>query len=270
MNKKYGVDDTFFEEINTEEKAYFLGLLFADGSVSNKKSRYVISLSLKDRELVELFGKTLKSGAEVKTYLTESSTMHTIVVCNKRLVTQLVGYGCESPKARNIRLPKLTYEMTRHFIRGYFDGDGSLSFNKSGNPTFNIASNINFIIDLARWVEENLGISPYVNPGPVGKTCLLNIRNWDEAVRITDWLYTRSTVYLKRKEALYQDLKKRYKNYLSYREDCRGIRYSRQFLVNLYHNCGTWKKVAEVLGYHPDHLKVYRRTLGLTNYKADK
>jgi len=65
--KKYVSDDTFFEEINTEEKAYWLGFLYADGYVRKRKgSELRLKLSTKDLSHLELFKNTIKSTNTIK------------------------------------------------------------------------------------------------------------------------------------------------------------------------------------------------------------
>ena len=71
-NKKYQVDDNYFNLIDTEEKAYWLGFLYADGYVRMKDSRsgqLKLKLSSKDRDHIILFNKCLSSNYPIKDYL---------------------------------------------------------------------------------------------------------------------------------------------------------------------------------------------------------
>ena len=263
MRKGYAVDAEFFSRIDSQEKAYFLGLLYADGTIYSSKGNYKVSLVMKDRDIVWSFRKYLGSEAPVKEY---KKGLYEVHICNKKIVEDLVALGCTPRKAKTITLPSLSSRFVSHFVRGYFDGDGSVGFRKTGNSFVSIAGNETFILQLGRVIYDNTGVTPHVYPND--KTCQLIIRAWDGVVDVLDWFYTEARVFLNRKYNIYQEVLYRYENYKQYREDSRGIHFSKEFLVEMYKKYKTWTKVAEVIGYSYDHLKVYRRSLGLTNYKG--
>lgn len=67
--KKYFYDETFFEKIDTEEKAYWLGFLYADGCVqeNKKRKRCILELAEKDKEHLILFAKKIRKNFDEKT-----------------------------------------------------------------------------------------------------------------------------------------------------------------------------------------------------------
>lgn len=263
MRKGYAINANFFSKVDTQDTAYFLGLLYADGTIYASKSNYKVSLRLKDPEPLHLFVKVLESESPVKPY---GKNMYEAVVCNKQLVSNLIELGCVPRKSKVIRFPSLDDNLIQHFVRGYFDGDGSVGFNKSGNPFVSIAGNQEFLIGLGEELKEFVGIDSYLYPNK--KTCQLQVRAWDDVALVLDWMYSEASFYIVRKAKIYLEFIKRYANYKQYREDARGIHFSKDLLMELYHKHKTWTRVAEVVGYSYDHLKVYRRSLGLTNYKG--
>ena len=123
-------DEHIFDFIDTEEKAYWLGFIFADGTISShsvgKKPRYQfeLSLSLKDKSHLDKFNVFMRyKGNNVK----YNSYRCRWVINNKHLWETLNSLGCVPNKSLILQFPKyLERQLIPHFIRGYFDGDGSL------------------------------------------------------------------------------------------------------------------------------------------------
>lgn len=123
-NKNYKINQSVFETIDTEEKAYWLGMLFADGSICNYKYGKSVQLELIDKEHIEKFKIFLNFTGDVTNKNNYSFNLRT---CDYKICTDLVELGCIPNKTYNLSyLPILPKELQRHFIRGYFDGDGCL------------------------------------------------------------------------------------------------------------------------------------------------
>ena len=77
-HRKFPVNDRFFEEIDTEEKAYFLGFLFADGCNSPDKNRLEVSLAKQDMDVLERLSKVLLCGnLNIKEYKSKRKNTQT-------------------------------------------------------------------------------------------------------------------------------------------------------------------------------------------------
>lgn len=137
---KYYVNPNYFEKIDNEWKAYWLGFLYADGCVikkrSNGKNENVVSLALSsvDKIHVEKFQRSIQSTHPIATKPTNyKDTMSVkISVINKNLVDDLCKLGCVPNKSLILKFPTddiVPKNLIRHFIRGYFDGDGCISIN---------------------------------------------------------------------------------------------------------------------------------------------
>jgi len=126
---RYSCNDNFFEVIDTEEKAYWLGALYADGNVSqNKTGSGKIFLSSKDQTWVERFMKSIESTNKPtrefhKKYQKE---IWKAQITSTKMFNDLVRLGCLPRKSLIITFPKLNLKLIPHFIRGYFDGDGTV------------------------------------------------------------------------------------------------------------------------------------------------
>ena len=120
--RKHDLDEDFFENINNEKKAYWLGFLLADGC--NSRDRAVkFALSSLDEDMVEAFKKDIKSTAPIY----RNKGLSTLTVHSRKFVSFLKPYGFIQNKTQNTFFPNIPESFHRDFIRGYFDGDGSVS-----------------------------------------------------------------------------------------------------------------------------------------------
>lgn len=129
----------FFKDISTEIQAYLLGFYTADGSVDEKRKTFRIHLQKQDVELVYLYKDIISPDARIFTVEEHKTTgrdgkeitAHESIgvdITSTILVTHLndLGYGYNKSK-KDLTLPNLDDDLIRHFIRGYFDGDGCIT-----------------------------------------------------------------------------------------------------------------------------------------------
>ena len=134
------VRQNFFEKIETEVQAYLLGFYAADGNINEKRKTFRIHLQQSDSELVYLYKDLISPDARLFTM-----KEHVVKARNGQLVTahESIGVDINSSKICNdlvnlgfgynktyvdLKLPKIDDKLIRHFIRGYFDGDGTISY----------------------------------------------------------------------------------------------------------------------------------------------
>jgi len=120
-------NDNYFEEINTADKAYFLGLLYADGNVYLKRNRVQITLAEEDSYILTEFAKRV--GHNGRLYVDRE--FHKLIFDSKKMCQDLIKLGCVPRKSLILRFPtqeQVPDKILSHFIRGYFDGDGSIYF----------------------------------------------------------------------------------------------------------------------------------------------
>lgn len=132
---KYDYNRNFFEKIDTEEKAYWLGFLYADGYVSlNPETRNAevgIEIASKDVQHLRKFNKSLHGNIEVHErhrtgIITPTDSIVSFRLYCKKMVLDLIKLGCVQNKTFVIRFPNIPQELKWAFVRGYFDGDGSI------------------------------------------------------------------------------------------------------------------------------------------------
>lgn len=192
-NDKYR-NSSIFQTINTEEKAYWLGLMYADGYVNEKENR--IELTLKDREHIEKF--KLFINAQNKIYIKKAMGHEYYRIClrDKKMTLDLVKKGCFQNKSLNIRFPTLKIVpeyLQKHFIRGYFDGDGCLCYSTYG-LSVQIISTKEFLNKLT--TVANLKRNKYSRCGQAYQW-----QNSSQPVvnRFLNYIYKDAKIYLDRK-----------------------------------------------------------------------
>lgn len=122
INRKYQVDQSFFEEINTHEKAYWLGFIWADGSIV--RDALCISLHSKDEIILQKFKSRIKSEHPIKDI--KGQNMKKIVISSKKICDDLNKLGVIPNKTNNFRTPQVPIDFIFSFFLGVFDGDGSI------------------------------------------------------------------------------------------------------------------------------------------------
>lgn len=125
-----------FDEINSEEKAYWLGFIFADGYISSNSYRFELSLKGSDAEHLYKFNTFMQHNKDNISLGEIQQNGKTYVRCrwnvsNKHLWNSLNVLGCTPNKSLTLKFPSetaLAAELIPNFIRGYFDGDGCLTY----------------------------------------------------------------------------------------------------------------------------------------------
>lgn len=208
-NKLYSPDliETYFDDIETERQAYFLGLIFTDGNVFVPRNgscrRVSISLKNEDSYLLDEFKKSVRSNRVVSE---DSRGCSQITISSDIMSDALQKYNITPRKTGNEKFPQsiVDNKMLNHFIRGVFDGDGSAGFyNRSKRSVhrktivFCNASR-QFLEDLSYVLSSRIGISHTI-PKYESKCYVLRYYRNDDVMSIINYMYKDSTIFMKRK-----------------------------------------------------------------------
>lgn len=144
MTHKYRLprNSDYFENIDSRDKAYWLGVMYSDGCVCERKNgQYSISLEMTDKEHVEKFRDALDAtGHKISTMhhknFANAKLSYAIHIWDQKLAKDLINLGCIPRKSFNLSsIPNIPQEFIYDFIRGFVDVDGCLCYNKS-NDTY--------------------------------------------------------------------------------------------------------------------------------------
>ena len=139
-NGRYQVDESFFEKVDSRDKAYILGLLFSDGCINSNIKHRQIRLKLTDVEMVEQVKDKL--GYTGKLHIAEKYGQHNktacLIICNKKMYEDVQKLGIKKQKTFDCGYPPCLNGYDADFIRGYFDGDGCIcvGFMKKDNRPY--------------------------------------------------------------------------------------------------------------------------------------
>lgn len=239
-HRKYKINDKYFNKIDTERKAYILGLMYADGCVySNKRDGKWAKLDLKydDKELLEEIAREMDNKCPIKRHTYERNEyfstqdktyefthdMCRLSFRSDQIISDLIKYGCVPAKTFKITFPSdeiIPDNLKRHFIRGYLDGDGSISHQVRTSTSKSRKTYLHFQITFTGTSAFVNSLKEYLNNNVVKFTGSIRSR-WNNGhdnftlfidgnniiEKILDWLYDDSTLYLQRKYEKYKVLK---------------------------------------------------------------
>lgn len=229
-NRRYTCNNNFFESIDNEIKAYWLGFIAADGCVQNYQGRKTLSISLSNKDISHLdrFNQDMEStyslyGSPEKSTLAKNGKTHTtkpnskICISSEKIFDDLVKLGIVERKSLVLKFPtNLDPTLLRHYVRGYFDGDGcfyirqSKWVNKQGQTKnyivaqCEIVGNLHFLESLNQYFHNACGtnlvsVRPFKHSPETGKLCYGGSYS---VKKIFDLFYQDATVFLSRKKDL--------------------------------------------------------------------
>jgi hypothetical protein len=203
MAYKYNIEA--FKKID-ETSSYLLGLLYADGNISDKG---VVTLNLKsdDIELQHLLKQYLSTDKPIRFNNKNNSTCFSFQ--SKEISKTLFALGLIPRKSLTLKYPKFISEPNiKHFIRGYFDGDGCVSIKKSKYTTklrVHFVGTYDMLINIQNIFINTLNISKRkVSQITKGKnTFQLEITKRSDVENLKKYLYDNASIYLSRKKQIF-------------------------------------------------------------------
>lgn len=211
--KRILFDENYFENIDAERKAYWLGFIYADGNITNNRLR--IEIKSDDKYLLE----QLKSDMKSKNKICKDNSTHEyngykihkdnvyIGFCSNKLKQDLSKWGVIPNKTFKImELPSINKDLMRHFIRGYFDGDGTVyldNINHSDNRSiFGFYGQHDFLLNIKNELINEINIS---NRKIFDKesVSMITFSKHNDVVKFYKYIYENATIFLTRKRKLF-------------------------------------------------------------------
>jgi len=201
-NRIYNFDTNYFRIIDNEEKAYWLGFIYADGNLY--KSTFTMKLNKKDKEHIILFKTHIKGEQPIKDVNINKAF---IQITSKEIARQLNNLGVMPRKTFKIQMPVLREDLYNDFIRGYFDGDGCIYVTKKYHTFSMYTASNSFKESMKDFFIKNLDIKLSGNKNNLSKGKASDI------VKIYHFLYDKpEIVFLDRK-------KEKFEKFLEYNEE---------------------------------------------------
>lgn len=211
------INETYFDQIDSEQKAYWLGFMMADGSVYN--TSVCLKLAYKDIEHIKKFKQALKSKHKVGIGYDGPHKYAALRFKSKYMTKMLQKYNIVNNKSGKEILPNITQDLIKHYIRGYIDGDGWLLDRVADRKTFRLNFTLGFITGNLEFLQTIQIIFNEILDIPNGGTIRmykskayptygLEYYGNNQVLLLSSWLYQDSTVYLDRKYKQYKKLQK--------------------------------------------------------------
>ena len=225
--RKYDLNENYFKVLDTPEKAYVLGFLYADGCVSiSGYSNHVKITQLSERKDILLkIRDCLGSNAELRLNKNAKNETYVVNFHSKILCEDLIKLGCVPNKSLILQFPNFIPDnLMNHFIRGVFDGDGCIwngkrkkmtvrdKSRKSGfrerivhNVKFTFTGNVDFITGLQDYLvnkgivnkKTKLNFSKAKNPNnnTSDRVCTMEYSGRGQVKKLFDFMYKDATIY---------------------------------------------------------------------------
>ena len=209
-SRKYQVDHSYFNIIDSEDKAYWLGFLYADGYVSKRTKQKLTGCAIHedDSPHLEKLKQSLKATYPIKHYISISygvrSPYARLLITSDQLFDDLVKLGVVEHKSLVLQFPnqdQVPIRLANHFIRGYFDGDGSFSKSHDGY-TVKICGTKEFLNTLSEHIGfPNRNLTQRKKNGK--NNYCLEIGGRLQVTIIGDYMYQNATIWMGRKHKRY-------------------------------------------------------------------
>lgn len=228
---KYTYNKNFFEVIDNEVKAYWLGFLYVDGCIerlfrNEKLKAMTLELNIQSGDKGHLFKflKDIESNVPIVDKINKIKDKEysscKVRVNNTNICRDLIKLGCIPQKSLILKFPTLNQvpkHLVLHFIRGYFDGDGCVSYNenpyidKRNNKSYinknliiSFVGTYEFLQSLSSLLEEYGITCGDIKHGNCGKAFELRIYRNNNIYNFHKLLYDNASVFLKRKYEKFQ------------------------------------------------------------------
>lgn len=201
--------DNYFETIDTEKKAYFLGLIISDGCIHSTKGKSpMLCLTLKDEDkyIIEELKKELKSN---KTVTSDGKGCSNIQFLSTKMITDVKKYGLSTNKSTHEVFPKnIQPDLMKHLIRGLFDGNGNYNFTsrkgrKIHHKAIRLCGGKQLLLDLVEYLYDNLNIDRVSISKDDGENLYsISYHKNNSLIKLIDYMFSDATIYLKRKKRI--------------------------------------------------------------------
>ena len=215
---KYLLNETYFDNIDDQNKAYILGFLYADGCKHN--NNISIRLQEKDKDILIKINSLLGSNRplgfiDYSNHAGNCQNQYSLSITNKYMAARLDELGVIQNKSLILKFPEwLNSDLYPHFIRGYFDGDGYVSKDYC-NAKLSIVSTENFCKKIQEIAKEIIGINSSIylcHNNELTTTRTFQISGRTQIRKFLDYLYCDANLYLQRKYDIYESLYKTKEN----------------------------------------------------------
>jgi len=201
---KFSFNENYFDKIQNEHEAYWLGWLFSDGYNQRNKNTIKLQIQKRDQSILELLKKDLDYNGPIRDAGYGSQSL--IFLTSMNFSEKLAQLGCVQNKSMVLKWPiELPSRLEKHFIRGYFDGDGCIS-GVNNNFSLTIISTENFCNTLNQKLAKVVGLKNLENHPNNPITKRYRFSGKKQIKKMYEYLYSDSSICLERKKKKMEEL----------------------------------------------------------------
>lgn len=218
-NMRYKRNKHYFDEIDTPNKAYILGLLYADGCNHTSHNSITLVLQAEDMQVIERVKQELEYEGNIRFSAKDKpqyKDKYILCINDEYMSNQLNKIGMVDNKSLILEFPKcVPMNLINHFVRGYFDGDGCIYLNKEIRKTeICIAGTLDMIKrihDIAVLMNCSCSIC---HPKQCGEsnTYTLRINGYHNVKNFMNWMYDNADIKMERKYNKYLEVVKMFES----------------------------------------------------------
>lgn len=218
-NRTYYLDENYFENIDTDDKAYWVGFIAADGCLYHPKDGrqdiLSISLAIQDKEHLEKLQKNLKTNKplSISSHGRNKEFKHaSLQISSNKISKDLQKIGVTPRKTYSVQWPKIEEKFLPAYIRGYFDGDGYISHKIERDNLHSVHVDIVGFLEnmknfqaylLSKGIKTSISLDK--RKYKIQNFCSLRLNNKKEKQKFLHLIYDNASVYLDRKYILAQN-----------------------------------------------------------------
>lgn len=207
---RYKINENTFENVDCEEKAYFLGLLYADGNRARSSSSVSICLKDDDSYILEKFKEYMCTDKplyeERRIYRGRIHFYRKMEMWNKKIAADLLDLGLIPAKTLVLKFPtikQVPLDLIWAFLRGYFDGDGTVGI-YNNLPRVGFCGAIDFCQSLFEFLQEN-DIRCKISKDYRKNCYYVTVLNKEGCMKIKENFYKDAIIYLERKRSIFDN-----------------------------------------------------------------
>jgi len=201
---KYSLNLDFFK-FWSNGMAYILGYIFADGYIRIRKSSMELSIKSKDFGILNKMNLAMESNYPISKYETDTGIIYRLSIYRKEIIGDLLNLGLTPRKSLTMIFPKIPYDFIFHFIRGYFDGDGYVRIIGNSLEIKFTSGSLTFLVGLRKELEK-LSIKSGIYEYSQKKKSYYVLKIFKENQKyFIDKLYDQASLFLQRKQAVFQE-----------------------------------------------------------------
>lgn len=215
---KYSFNKSFFTNPSnwSHNQAYFFGWLLSDGCIQKNNEIKIgvaacdVDILIKLKNIIEFTGpirqvkrkshKVIIMGREC-----HAQDMRVLSIANKELANFFRNLKIDNQKTVSLTFPTwLNSNLLPHFLKGFFEGDGSIKHYKNCY-SIDIVATHDFCSGLQCILQNELSISPYMRKADNSKAYKISLCGNYQVLKFLNWIYQDKTYYLDRKFQKYLD-----------------------------------------------------------------